>query len=88
MHPESTGSREPPEDSVDDSGIAASDSGKIAHEVIPLNELERRAILAALRSTGGNRTRTAELLNISIRTLRNKIHEYRAEGLEIESGRD
>jgi DNA-binding NtrC family response regulator len=33
-----------------------------------------------LRNTGGNRTRTAELLKISIRTLRNKLQEYRASG--------
>lgn len=51
-----------------------------ADSVIPLDEMEKRAILAALRSTGGNRTRAAELLNISIRTLRNKLQEYRASG--------
>jgi DNA-binding NtrC family response regulator len=48
--------------------------------VIPLEELEKQAILAALRSTAGNRTRAAELLKISIRTLRNKLQEYRASG--------
>ncbi len=53
-------------------------------EIIPLDQLEKRAILAALQSTGGNRTRTAELLNISIRTLRNKIQEYRASGDFVE----
>ncbi len=57
-------------------------------EVIPLNELEKRAILSALKSTGGNRTRTAELLNISIRTLRNKIQEYRADGTVIDPSGD
>lgn len=50
-------------------------------DVIPLDELERRAILAALESTGGNRTKAAELLKISIRTLRNKLQEYREAGL-------
>lgn len=49
-------------------------------EVLPLDELEKRAILSALRATGGNRTRAAELLRISIRTLRNKLQEYRASG--------
>ncbi|PTY05082.1 sigma-54-dependent Fis family transcriptional regulator [Opitutaceae bacterium EW11] len=48
--------------------------------VIPLDELEKQAILSALRATGGNRTRAAELLKISIRTLRNKLQEYRASG--------
>jgi DNA-binding NtrC family response regulator len=54
-------------------------------EIIPLDELEKRAILEALRTTGGNRTRAAELLNISIRTLRNKLQEYRLSGDLVES---
>lgn len=48
--------------------------------IVPLDELEKQAILAALRNTGGNRTKTADLLKISIRTLRNKLQEYRASG--------
>ncbi|WP_297057798.1 sigma-54 dependent transcriptional regulator [Thermosulfurimonas sp.] len=47
----------------------------------PLRELEREAILEALRACGGNRTRAAELLGISVRTLRNKLRAYRAQGL-------
>jgi DNA-binding NtrC family response regulator len=54
-------------------------------EVIPLDQLEKRAILAALQSTGGNRTRAAELLKISIRTLRNKLQEYRVSGDLVEN---
>ena len=42
----------------------------------PLHELEKQAILRSLEHTGGNRTRAAELLGISIRTLRNKLKEY------------
>lgn len=48
--------------------------------VIPLGELEKQAILSALRAMGGNRTKAAEQLGISIRTLRNKLQEYRASG--------
>ena len=48
--------------------------------IVPLDELEKQAILSALRNTGGNRTKTADLLKISIRTLRNKLQEYRASG--------
>lgn len=48
-----------------------------AAAVLPLSEVEKRAILDALISTKGNRTRAAELLGISIRTLRNKLNEYR-----------
>lgn len=60
--------------------IAMSEPMEKSSSVIPLDELEKQAILAALRSTGGNRTRAAELLKISIRTLRNKLQEYRASG--------
>ena len=49
-------------------------------EIMPLDQMEKQAILAALRRTGGNRTKTADLLKISIRTLRNKLQEYRASG--------
>lgn len=41
-------------------------------------EAERRLIFETLRSTANNKTRAAELLGISIRTLRNKLHEYGA----------
>ena len=36
-------------------------------------------IFAALEDLGGNRTRAAERLGISIRTLRNKLREYRGD---------
>jgi two-component system response regulator FlrC len=39
-----------------------------------LRELERIAIERALAATGGHRTRAAELLGISERTLRNKLN--------------
>ncbi len=45
--------------------------------VLTIAELEKQAILAALRQTAGNRTKAAEVLGISIRTLRNKLQEYR-----------
>lgn len=40
-------------------------------------EAERLLILKTLEFTGQNRTRAAEMLGISIRTLRNKLHEYK-----------
>jgi DNA-binding NtrC family response regulator len=47
-----------------------------------LGEIEKKAILDTLVATEGNRTKAAELLGISIRTLRNKLNEYRIdEGL-------
>jgi len=41
-----------------------------------LAELERQHIFAALEQCKGNRTHAAKLLDVSIRTLRNKLHEY------------
>jgi DNA-binding NtrC family response regulator len=51
--------------------------------VIPLHEMERIMILKGLEQTSGNRTMAADLLGISVRTLRNKLNEYRSAGLEI-----
>ncbi len=44
---------------------------------IDLSSLERLAIQEALRRENGNRTRAARVLGISLRTLRNKLREYR-----------
>jgi len=44
--------------------------------VKPLKDLEKEAIIAALKKTGGHRKRTAELLGISIRSLQYKIKQY------------
>jgi DNA-binding NtrC family response regulator len=45
--------------------------------ILSIAELEKQAIRTALQQTGGNRTQAAALLGISIRTLRNKLQEYR-----------
>jgi len=43
---------------------------------ITLHELEKRMILETIEAQQGNRTKTAAILGISVRTLRNKLHEY------------
>lgn len=43
---------------------------------ITLHELEKRLILETLETHHRNRTKTAQILGISVRTLRNKLHEY------------
>ncbi len=45
-----------------------------------LDEIERQFILQTLYFVHQNRTKAAEILGISIRTLRNKINQYREEG--------
>ena len=42
-----------------------------------LKEMEKKAIYHTLDRTDGNRTHAAEILGISVRTLRNKLNEYR-----------
>jgi DNA-binding NtrC family response regulator len=44
-------------------------------EFSTLAETEKRQILAALDRCNGNRTHAAKMLKVSIRTLRNKLHE-------------
>jgi DNA-binding NtrC family response regulator len=46
------------------------------HAGTSIRELERRLLETTLDNTGGNRTRAAEMLGVSLRTIRNKIREY------------
>ena len=71
---------EPASIAIAPAGEPSAPTPAAATAIVPLDELEKQAILSALRNTGGNRTKTAELLKISIRTLRNKLQEYRASG--------
>jgi two-component system, NtrC family, response regulator AtoC len=43
---------------------------------ITLHEMEKQLILETLENNHQNRTKTASILGISVRTLRNKLHEY------------
>ena len=49
----------------------------IVVKTVSLREMERKTIFNALDKTNGNRTHAAEILGISVRTLRNKLNEYR-----------
>jgi two-component system response regulator FlrC len=46
-------------------------------------EVERDLILETLKHCLGNRTHAANVLGISIRTLRNKLNEYSADGVPV-----
>ncbi|WP_237217453.1 sigma-54 dependent transcriptional regulator, partial [Falsiroseomonas oryziterrae] len=62
----------------------AAPAGQIAGLVgRKVDEVERELILETLSHCLGNRTRAAEILGISIRTLRNKLQEYRASGVAV-----
>jgi two-component system response regulator FlrC len=54
-------------------------AGPLEGGVVPLREMEKRMIRQALCDHKGNRTHAAQVLGISVRTLRNKLHEYREE---------
>ena len=43
----------------------------------PLKEVEKKIIFHTLDQTNGNRTHAAKILGISVRTLRNKLNEYK-----------
>jgi two-component system response regulator FlrC len=69
-----TGASAPPAEPA-----AAQDSGLDRD----LKDRERELILATLRVTGGNRKLTAERLGISPRTLRHKLQQFKAAGVNV-----
>ena len=49
----------------------------------PLTEVRRKIIIGTLERFEGNRTRTAEALGVSLRTIRNKLRDYRERGIDV-----
>jgi DNA-binding NtrC family response regulator len=60
--------------------LPAGEAPASGHEIISLAELEKQHILKTLDHCDSNRTHAARKLGISIRTLRNKLHEYGVSG--------
>ena len=64
------------------------------NQIVPLligstvGEIERELVLQTLARCEGNRTRAARVLGVSIRTLRNKIRLYSADGIEVPAHTD
>lgn len=58
----------------------AGDQNSDVISLMSLKEAEKLLIQKALLHTGENRTQAAKILGVSIRTLRNKINEYRTTG--------
>jgi two-component system, NtrC family, response regulator AtoC len=50
-----------------------------AYGTFNLQEIERQMIIHVLREQDGNRGKSADILGISVRTLRNKLNQYRTE---------
>jgi len=48
-----------------------------------VGDIERELVLQTLSRCGGNRTHAARILGLSVRTLRNKIRQYSAEGMDV-----
>ena len=58
--------------------IAFEAAGDVVIEAgVSVREMEQALIASTLRKVNGNRTHAAEMLGISIRTLRNKLREYK-----------
>jgi two-component system, response regulator FlrC len=60
--------------------FSSSETDEDGLKLMSLKDAEKLLIKKALVYTGENRTQAAKILGVSIRTLRNKINEYRAEG--------
>ena len=45
-----------------------------------LGQMEKNMIYETLRKVNGNKTKASKILGISVRTMRNKLHEYSREG--------
>jgi DNA-binding NtrC family response regulator len=64
------------------------------NEIVPMligatvGEVERELVLQTLARCDGNRTRAARVLGVSVRTLRNKIRQYSANGIDVPAHQD
>jgi DNA-binding NtrC family response regulator len=56
--------------------IPSSESSNCLRAGLSLGEVERKLVEMTLEATGGNRSRAAALLGVSLRTVRNKVRTY------------
>lgn len=69
-------------DNLDQRAPTRLDGETVAFSVgTALDDVERVLIFRTLQKTGNNKTRAAELLGLSLKTLHNKLNTYRALGL-------
>jgi len=68
-----TGEMITPEELIFDDMAPSQNPGKI-------REMEKDLILRTLQEVGGNKSKAARILGVSVRTIRNKLNEYRESG--------
>jgi len=74
----------PPEDAYGDDGAGTVDA-EVAAGLVgqTVAQVEQALIIDTLKHCLGNRTHAANILGISIRTLRNKLNQYNADGVLV-----
>jgi len=66
-----------------ESEVLSADDTSSIKTVTTISEMEKQMIHNALKRTANNRTQAADLLGISVRTLRNKLHQYDEMGQDM-----
>lgn len=69
---------------IRESSTSSQDGSLVIRSGTTVQDMEKALILETLRANNNNRTEAAKLLGISIRTLRNKLHDYRQDGIVID----
>lgn len=75
--------------STEDGGAPVREGGDVVESVFErgsIRDMERLMILDRLARLNQNRTRSAESLEISVRTLRNKLRDYRSQTSLVGAG--
>jgi len=62
---------------IEEVSVSGEEEGRLSNRVRSVKEMEKELILNTLNELEGNRTHAAKALGISIRTLRNKLNEYK-----------
>jgi DNA-binding NtrC family response regulator len=85
QQPPQAGSGDAPTDAIEDKPAVALTPEAVSNGApTTLADLEKQHILSTLKHCEDNRTRTAETLDINIRTLRNKLNEYKEQGEPVD----
>jgi DNA-binding NtrC family response regulator len=65
--------------------VPSSDPSEVVTMLIgaTVHEVERELMLQTLARCDGNRTHAARVLGVSVRTMRNKIKQYSADGADV-----